>query len=53
MRDLRAEGGDEAILVDLLGAHMRVEVAIGAFGEAEGPVNIDPEAGIAMSLGVR
>ncbi len=41
------ESLDKARLVDRLMAHMAVEVAIGAFGRAEGPMQIDAEAGIA------
>ena len=36
-------GGDEVALVDAAVAHMGVEVAIRAFGEAERPMHIDPE----------
>ena len=41
----RREGRGEALLVDRLVADMAVEVAIGAFGRAERPVDIDAEAG--------
>ncbi|MNL37831.1 hypothetical protein D3C87_1600040 [compost metagenome] len=46
MGDLAAEGCDVAALVRRLQPDMRVEVAIGAFGQAEGPVHIDGEARI-------
>jgi hypothetical protein len=45
--DLAPEGGDETLLVDGRAPHMAVEVAIRAFGEAEGPVHVDAEAGVA------
>ena len=44
---LGQEGGDEARLIDRLMPDMAVEIAIGAFGRAEGPMHIDPEAGLA------
>jgi hypothetical protein len=46
MRDLAPEGRDEALLVHGLMPDMGVEVAIGAFGGAEGPVHVDAEARI-------
>ncbi len=45
-RDLAREGCGIALLVDRLMADMGVEVAIGAFGRAERPMDIDAEAGI-------
>ena len=49
MGDLGREGGDESLLVDRLGAHVRIEIAIGAFGEAERPMHVDAEAGSASA----
>ena len=46
MGDLGFEGGDKAVFVDRLGPHMRVEIAIGAFGQTERPMDIDGEAGV-------
>ena len=46
MGDLAPEGRDIAGLVRRLVPDMAVEVAIGAFGQAERPVHIDGEAGI-------
>ena len=43
MLKLRQISGDEVTLVDAAMADMRVEVAIGAFGQAERPMHIDPE----------
>ena len=48
MVDLAGEGGHEAWLVDRLVADMAVEVAIGAFGRAERPVQIDAETRLAV-----
>src|SRR5690606_25338845 len=42
--DLSGEGCGEALLVDRLVADMAVEVAIGALGRAERPVDVDAEA---------
>ena len=44
MGDLGPEGLHESRLVHRLVADVRIEVAIGAFREAEGPMDIDPEA---------
>ena len=43
MRDLRLERLDVAILIDRTSPDMRVEVAIRAFGQAERPMDVDPE----------
>tara|TARA_B100000378_G_scaffold71543_1_gene54841 strand:- start:289 stop:450 length:162 start_codon:yes stop_codon:yes gene_type:complete len=48
MGDFTQETGDEAFLVDRLVADMAVEVAIGAFGRAERPVQIDAETRLAV-----
>ena len=48
MAELAREGGGEARLVRRLMADMRVEIAIGAFGGAEGPVDVDAESGPAF-----
>ena len=45
-RDFALEGGGEAMLVGRLVPDMGVEVAIGALGRAEGPVQIDAETRI-------
>ena len=44
VRELRPKGLDKAVLVGGLRAHMAVEIAIRTFGEAKGPMHIDPEA---------
>ncbi len=46
MGDFRAKGFDEAILVDIATAHVAVEIAVGAFRQAERPMHIDAEARI-------
>src|SRR5690606_11222716 len=47
MRQLAPVGGDEAGLVEGTAVDMRIEIAIGAFGGAEGPVDIDAEETVA------
>jgi hypothetical protein len=44
MGDLALKSRDETRLIHWLIADMRIEVAIGAFRQAKGPMNIDPEA---------
>ena len=44
-----AKAARKARLVDRLMADMAVEVAIGAFGRAEWPMDVDAEAGLALS----
>lgn len=48
MGDLTLEGAGKARLVYLVVADMAVEVAIGAFGRTERPVQVDAEAGFAV-----
>src|SRR5690606_9528781 len=43
-RHLAFESGSETLLIHGLMADMAVEVAIGAFGRAEGPMHIDAES---------
>src|SRR5208337_938729 len=51
MDDLRPKRREVAPLVDRRPAHVAVEIAIGAFRQAEGPMDIDPEAGIGVADG--
>jgi hypothetical protein len=44
------ESGEEARLVDALHPHMAVEVAIGAFRQAERPVDVDAKARVARGV---
>ena len=53
MGDLGPERRHESRLVHRLVADMGVEVAIGAFREAEGPVDIDPEARLEIVISGR
>ena len=53
MGDFRAKGFDEAILVDIATAHVAVEIAVGAFRQAERPVHIDAEARIECGTNCR
>ncbi|GEO13874.1 hypothetical protein MAE02_15700 [Microvirga aerophila] len=50
MGDLPGEGRQKALLVHRLVAHMTVEVAIGTFGGAEGPMHINAKARIARRM---
>src|SRR4051794_12334806 len=50
MRDLAPERRDEARLVHRLMPHMAVEIAIGAFGQAERPVQVNAEARVARRM---
>ena len=55
MGDFSLERREIARFVDSPAAHVAVEVAIGAFRQAEGPMDIDPKAGIGgrASVGAR
>ncbi len=53
MGDLAGESGDETRLVGRGGAHVRVEVAVGALSQTERPVHIDREPGIAERARIR
>ena len=46
MGEFGAQRGDEALLVDRRGAHMGVEIAIGALGQTERPMHVNAKAGI-------
>ena len=48
-RKLGREGCREALLIDRLMADMAVEVAIGAFGRAEWPMDVDAKARFALA----
>jgi hypothetical protein len=50
MGDLAPEGREKPLLIHRLVADMAVEVAIGAFGSAEGPMDIDAEAHITRRM---
>ena len=49
----RREGAGKALLVHRLVADMAVEVAIGALGRAERPMDVDAEARFACSVNIR
>ena len=51
MGDLRPERRKIPLLVDRRSAHMAVEIAIGAFRQAERPMDIDPEPGVGVADG--
>ena len=51
MSDFGPEGREKPALVDRSGANVAIEVAIGAFRQAEWPVDIDPEARIVAGPG--
>ena len=46
MGDFGLERGEVARFVDPPAAHVAVEIAIGAFRQAKGPVDVDPKARI-------
>ena len=51
MADLRPEGREIALLVDRRPPHVTVEVAIGTFRQAEGPMDVDPKSGVGVADG--
>ncbi len=53
MGDLALESGDEPLFVGRRGADVAVEIAIGALRQAERPVNVNGEPGIAEARQIR